>query len=60
MRVPHVWLVDPEERTLEIFRLDGDSWRLAAGYAGDVKVRAEPFDAIELDLSQPWLPDDED
>jgi Uma2 family endonuclease len=52
--VGHVWLVDPGPRTLEVFRLDGDGWRLASSFAGDIKVRAEPFDAIELDLSNLW------
>jgi Uma2 family endonuclease len=49
-RVPHVWLVDPIARTLEVFRLDGDGYRLLVVHGGDAPVRAEPFDAIELDL----------
>ena len=53
-RVGHVWLVDPLARTLEILRLDGDSYRLAVTFDGDRRVRAEPFDAIELDLSALW------
>ena len=39
-------------RTLEVLRLDGDSWRLVATHSGDVRVRAEPFDAVELDLTR--------
>jgi Uma2 family endonuclease len=50
----HVWLVDPIAHTLEIFRLDGSSYRLVVTLHGDAKVRAEPFDAIELDLSALW------
>jgi Uma2 family endonuclease len=53
-RVAHVWLVDPIARTLEIFRLDGDSYRLAATFADDAPCRAEPFDAIELELGALW------
>jgi Uma2 family endonuclease len=52
--VRHLWLIDPTPKTLEIFRSDGEAWRLLATHAGDVKVRAEPFDAIELDLSVLW------
>ncbi|MBK6696423.1 MAG: Uma2 family endonuclease [Myxococcales bacterium] len=52
--VSHVWLVDPIERYLEILRLDGATYRLVATFYGDAKVRAEPFDAIELDLSALW------
>ena len=53
-RVSHVWLVDAAAQTLEVYRLDGDSYRLVLTAGGDDKVRAEPFDAIELDLSILW------
>ncbi len=53
-RVSHVWLVDPEAKSLEIFRLDGESYRLLAAHEADEKVRAAPFDAIELDLAILW------
>lgn len=49
--VRHVWLIDPDARTLEVLRLEGSSWLLAATFGGDARVRAEPFDAVELDLS---------
>ena len=48
-RVAHLWFLDPALQTLEMFRLDGDGWRLAMSAAGDAPVRAEPFNAIELD-----------
>jgi Uma2 family endonuclease len=53
-RVTHVWLVDPDEQTLEIYRLDGDTYRIIVTHAGSAICRAEPFDAIELDLSALW------
>jgi Uma2 family endonuclease len=53
--VRHVWLVDPEAKTLEVFRLDGESYRLVDTFAEDARVRAEPFDAIELELGALWL-----
>lgn len=52
--VSHVWLVDPQTQTLEVLRLDGDTYRVVLTAGGDEKVRAEPFDAIELDLSILW------
>jgi len=52
--VSHLWFVDPAPRTLEVYRLDGDGWRLVSSDAGDVKVRSTPFDAIELDLTALW------
>ncbi len=53
-RVQHVWLVDPAAHTLEVLRLDGDGYRLAQAADGDAPVRAEPFDAIELELGLLW------
>lgn len=53
-RVEHVWLLDPLVKTLEILRLDGGSYRIVRAWRGDRVVRAEPFDAIELDLSILW------
>jgi Uma2 family endonuclease len=52
--VRHVWLVDPEARTLEVFRLEGEHYSLLATHAGPARVRAEPFDAIELELAFLW------
>jgi Uma2 family endonuclease len=52
--VRHAWLVDPIARTLEVFRLDGPGWRVVATWRDDAVVRAEPFDAVELDLSLLW------
>ncbi|WP_438026803.1 Uma2 family endonuclease [Sorangium sp. So ce233] len=53
--VRHVWLVDPIARTLEVYVLGGDR-RLgpAVVHRAAARVRAEPFDAIELDLSALW------
>ena len=53
-RVGHVWLIDPIAKTLEIYRLDGETFRLVGTHAEEVKVRAEPFDAIEIELGALW------
>jgi Uma2 family endonuclease len=58
-RVPHLWLVEPLAKTLEVFRLENERWSLLAVYEGEAKVRAEPFDAEEIDLAELWLPDEE-
>jgi Uma2 family endonuclease len=52
--VAHAWLINPATRTLEVFRREGTSWVLAATHADDAIVRAEPFDAIEIDLLHLW------
>jgi Uma2 family endonuclease len=53
-QVGHAWLVDAAKRSLEVFRLHADTWLVAGVYTGNQTVRAEPFDAIELDLSALW------
>lgn len=52
--VGYVWLVDPVKRTLEVFRLHEGKWLVLATYKGEARIRAEPFEAIELDLSLLW------
>lgn len=52
--IAHVWLVDPLVETLEIFRLDGATYRLMGSFTADTKVRGEPFDAVEIDLAALW------
>ncbi len=56
--VSHLWLIDPLARTLEVLRREGDRWVEMGSFAGEVSVRAEPFDAIELDLAALWLRDE--
>jgi Uma2 family endonuclease len=52
--VGHLWLVNPETRTLEIYRLEGGRWLEVDTFEGDTVVRAEPFEALELDLAVLW------
>ncbi|MCA9634891.1 MAG: Uma2 family endonuclease [Myxococcales bacterium] len=52
--VAHVWLVDPNARTLEVYRHGGEAWIRVAVHAGDVLVRVEPFEAMELPLGRLW------
>jgi Uma2 family endonuclease len=54
--VGHVWLIDPVAQVLEVYRLERGAWHVVGVHAGDAKVRAEPFDAIELDLVDVWGP----
>jgi|JI10StandDraft_1071094.scaffolds.fasta_scaffold1904433_1 Uma2 family endonuclease len=52
--VGHDWLVDPRVHTLEVYRLEGGRYALLDTWEGDVAVRAEPFDALELNLALLW------
>jgi Uma2 family endonuclease len=53
-RVAHVWLVDPILQTLEVFALDGATYRLLLVASTDEVGRYAPFDAIELELALLW------
>jgi Uma2 family endonuclease len=52
--VSHLWLVDPLERMVEVYRLDGDSYRLIVTRGGTDRVRLEPFAELELELAALW------
>jgi Uma2 family endonuclease len=53
--VGHLWLVEPLARTLEIYRLENGRWVVASTHGGSERVRAEPFEAVELELTRWWL-----
>lgn len=53
--VGYAWVVDPVAQSLEVLRLDGAGYRLAMTASGTDVVRAEPFEAFELDLAVLWL-----
>jgi Uma2 family endonuclease len=52
--VANAWLLDPIARLLEVYRVDGTSYRLIATHHGDEAVKAEPFEVFELELSLLW------
>lgn len=52
--VRHAWLVNPTLRSLEVYRLEAGKWVLLQTHGGDDVVRAEPFEAIEIDLLRLW------
>ncbi|MFM2420199.1 MAG: hypothetical protein RL385_4922 [Pseudomonadota bacterium] len=52
--VTYVWLVDPRERLLEAHRREGTPWLRIAAHSDDERVRVEPFEAAELELSALW------
>ena len=52
--VPHLWLVDPTDRTLEAFKLCDGEWVLIATAKDDDPVSVRPFDAITFSLGDLW------
>jgi len=47
-------ILDPLQRTLEVLRRQEAHWLIVGTWADDDRVRAEPFDAIELELGILW------
>jgi len=53
--VPHLWLVDPDARTLEAYRLqDNGHWLLLSTLKEDDPVRQPPFEAVSFPLGSLW------
>ncbi len=52
--VRHAWLVDPLAQMLEVYRAEGGRWLLLDTYVGAMEVRAEPFEALALELGALW------
>jgi Uma2 family endonuclease len=52
--VAFAWLVNPLARTLEIYGLEGSRWALLRTFSGNNKVRAIPFDSVDIDLTLLW------
>jgi len=53
--VGHLWLVEPLAKTFEVYRLEDGRWVVASTHTGNERVRAEPFDAVELEIARWWL-----
>jgi Uma2 family endonuclease len=49
--MPFYWVVDPEEKSLTVMRLEPQGYVIALAAAAGEAVRAQPFDAVELRVS---------
>ncbi|MPZ21479.1 MAG: Uma2 family endonuclease [Luteitalea sp.] len=54
VHVRHLWLLDPIAKTLEVLVLVGSRWTLQTTYRDNERVRAVPFDAIEIEMAGLW------
>ena len=52
--VGHAWYVDPDAKTLEVFALDGDTYRIAATFKDNDRIAAVPFEVHEFALGVLW------
>jgi Uma2 family endonuclease len=57
-RVGFLWIIDPLQRVLTAYTLEGPDFRELGTWGGeeDTVVRVAPFDAVELDLTLLWVP----
>ena len=53
-QVRHLWLVDPDARTLEAFELRKGQWILTDTLVDTGSVSLPPFDAISFPLEELW------
>lgn len=58
-KVPHYWVIDPEAETLAVYRWHADGYLHVLGAQKGERVRAEPFDAVELVVGVLFGDDDE-
>lgn len=58
--VPHDWIVDPERETLTVLRHTPEGYLAALVAKRGERVRAEPFDAVELAVGLLFGDDPED
>lgn len=54
-RVPYLWLINPMDKTLDVFKRVSGGWLLLSTFAENDTARAEPFQEIEIDLGEFWL-----
>jgi Uma2 family endonuclease len=52
--VPWYWIVDPDARRIQAFRLDHGAYELAAVLDGDTPAALPPFPSLMLDPSDSW------
>jgi Uma2 family endonuclease len=55
--VEWVWLADPLAHTMEVYRLQEGRWVEQGAFEEDARVRAAPFEALELELAALWPPE---
>ena len=52
--VGYLWLLNPGPLTLEILKLEQGRWVVFGTHSEDALVRAEPFEAMEIELKRLW------
>jgi Uma2 family endonuclease len=58
--VPHYWVLDPDERILLVHRWSREGYIVVQRGAAGEKIRAEPFDALEISVAELFGDDDDE
>jgi Uma2 family endonuclease len=53
--VPHYWIVDPDQRRLDAYRLEGARYALAAEHTQQESFQPELFPGLTIQLQDLWL-----
>jgi Uma2 family endonuclease len=53
--VPHYWIVDPERRVIEVYRLSAGVYEIPEMFADDNLADMPPFDGLRLDPASLWV-----
>jgi len=53
--IDHAWIIDPATKGLEVYRRDGAHFKLWETHEGAIMVRAEPFEACDINLGALWI-----
>lgn len=56
--IGYAWIVDVKQQFVEVKQLINGVWADIAVFAGDEKMRAEPFEAVEIPLDVVWAAGD--
>jgi Uma2 family endonuclease len=59
-QVAHYWIIDPDAEALAVYRWTPDGYLLVLTAESEERVRAEPFDAVELSVRELLIGDDEE
>jgi Uma2 family endonuclease len=52
--VKNMWIIEPEARTVEVYRATPQGWLLLETFSDDDEMKAEPFDAFAIPLALVW------
>ena len=52
--VTHLWIVDPDTRTIEVYRREATQWSIVSMQSGAAAISTEPFETIAIELERLW------